>query len=104
LIRHIVEYLSEALALASVILIWVPAFKATRILRFVSSMEARQDESRAARTRTFVVLYGELADDARASLQKWSRLDHWMLLSGILCAAASSVVKLFYLLPTQPPC
>jgi hypothetical protein len=96
---HCTEYAAEVLVLASVLLIWWPAFKVSRAL-----LTARDMGHLAARTSSpkIAALAGDLKADAEASTLKWNAVDYWMLLSGFICGAVSSLLKLFYLIPAAP--
>lgn len=98
------EYVSEALALLSVCAVWWPAFKIPHVLRFVSKMRERKQASAPSETGAdvFSDVWEALAEEERKRLDEWSPLDHWLLVIGLVFAAGSSAIKLFYLLPTAP--
>jgi hypothetical protein len=90
------EILVEVLALASVALIWVPAFKMSRSLRMARDMG---ELARRTHSRNVARVAGELGDDARRAPTEFSATDHALLKSGFICAATSSALKLFVLIP-----
>ncbi|CAE6818791.1 hypothetical protein R69746_05957 [Paraburkholderia aspalathi] len=95
---HGVEYLAEVLTLASVLLIWWPAFKVSRAL-----LAARDMATLARRTSSSTIarLAGDLEADARAAPTEFNATDYRMLLVGFAFGALSSAIKLFYLIPAS---
>ncbi|NRO99271.1 hypothetical protein GWC77_25615 [Paraburkholderia sp. NMBU_R16] len=95
---HAVDYGVEVLTLASVLLIWWPAFKVSRAL-----LAARELAALARRTHSATIarLAGELEADAKAVPSEFNATDYWMLLVGFACGALASLIKLFYLIPAS---
>ncbi|WP_081080225.1 hypothetical protein [Burkholderia cepacia] len=96
--EHLVEYGAEVLTLASVLLIWWPAFKVSRALLAARDLAAL---GRRTSSPTIARLARELEASARSVPSEFSATDYWMLISGFACGALSSLVKLFYLIPAS---
>lgn len=95
---HGVEYGVEVLTLASVLLIWWPAFKVSRALLAARDLAAL---ARRTRSTTIARLAGDLEADAKAVPSEFNATDYWMLLVGFACGALASLIKLFYLIPAS---
>ncbi|MCG5078786.1 hypothetical protein [Paraburkholderia tagetis] len=97
-IDHCLDYVTEALVLASVLLIWWPAFKVSRALLVARDMAALAKRTSSS---NIAQLAGEVEADARAVPTEFDRTDYRMLLSGFVCGALASLIKLFYLIPAS---
>lgn len=93
-----VEYAAELLTLASVMLIWWPAFKVSRTLLAARNMT---DLAKRTSAPTIARLAGNLAADAKDASAEFNATDYRMLLAGFACGALSSAIKLFYLIPVS---
>jgi hypothetical protein len=95
---HDVEYGVEVLTLASVMLIWWPAFKVSRALLAARDLAAL---ARRTSSTTIARLAGDLEAEAKAAPTEFNATDYWMLLVGFACGALASLIKLFYLIPAS---
>lgn len=95
---RVVEYGAEVLTLASVLLIWWPAFKVSRALLTARDMARLAGRTSSSRIRELAT---GLAADAKAEPTEFNATDYWMLLVGFGCGALSSAIKLFYLIPAS---
>ncbi len=92
------EILVEMLALASVGLLWIPAYKVSRLLRTAKDMS---ELARTTSSRNVAQVANDLSADARRAPTEFSATDHALLKAGFLCAALSSAIKLLILIPAS---
>lgn len=92
------EILAEVLALGSVGLVWIPAFKASRSLRTADDMS---NLARTTSSRNVAQIAHELSADARRAPTEFSATDHTLLKAGLISGALSSIIKLFVLIPAS---
>lgn len=97
----LVEYTAEVLVLASVALIWWPAYKVSRTLLVARDMNALAASTSSKKLAGFAE---QIAESAKETPFEWSAADYWMLRAGFACAALSSLLKLFYLIPASHHC
>ncbi|MDR5813298.1 hypothetical protein QCE62_06795 [Caballeronia sp. LZ033] len=92
------DYLAESLVLASLALIWFPAFKAVKLLRASKKLADLVDQLKSP---ALAGMSETAAREAKEASKEFDRADFAMLAVGFLCGAASSVMKLFWLIPSS---
>ncbi|MGI4813332.1 MAG: hypothetical protein ACRYG5_17000 [Janthinobacterium lividum] len=96
MLEGVLEFAVEILALASVVLIWAPAFKISSALR-----DARDLAELALKTssKDLAEVAAGAAEEAGRAPVEFSKRDDSRLRWGLLAAGAASAIKILVLIP-----